>query len=80
MPMDADSIRERLQESLAAEQVWVNDLTGGGDHWEVAVTSSKFLGLSRIQRQRLVMSIFDRELKTGEVHALTIKALAPGES
>ena len=49
------------------------DLTGTQDHWQVAIESSLFKGLSRIQQQRHVMDVFGPELKTGEVHALTIK-------
>ncbi len=51
----------------------VFDLTGTADHWEVAVKSSVFQGLSRIEQHQHVMKAFAPELKTGEVHALSIK-------
>lgn len=54
-------------------EIDVVDLTGGSDHWEVAVTSSQFAGLSRIEQHQHVMKAFAAELKTGEVHALSIK-------
>jgi stress-induced morphogen len=79
--MESQEIKTRLVTKLPAAEsdVEVIDLTGGGDHWEVIVRSPAFEGVSRIQRQRMVMAIFDAELKTGEVHALAIKALAPND-
>jgi len=77
--MTIDQMRKRLQESYPdanpMTEIMVNDLTGTADHWEVMIKSSAFKGLSRIDQQRHVMRAFDPELKTGEVHALTIKAI-----
>lgn len=53
--------------------IQVNDLTGTSDHWQVSVNSKAFRGLSRIEQHQHVMAAFAAELKTGEVHALTIK-------
>ena len=51
----------------------VFDLTGTSDHWEVSVKSPAFSGLSRVEQHQHVMKAFGPELKTGEVHALSIK-------
>lgn len=53
--------------------IQVFDLTGTSDHWEVSVKSAAFKGLSRIEQHQHVMKAFAAELKTGEVHALSIK-------
>jgi stress-induced morphogen len=45
-------------------------------HFEVSIESSAFQGLSRIEQHQQVMQVFDPELKTGEVHALSIKTKA----
>lgn len=50
----------------------------GESHFRVTIVSSKFAGLSRVERHRLVNEALAQEL-AGPVHALTIKALAPGE-
>ena len=71
--MTADQMRARLQTAYPDGQIDVFDMTGTQDHWQVAIESSQFKGLSRIQQQRHVMDVFGPELKTGEVHALTIK-------
>jgi stress-induced morphogen len=71
--MTKEAIAERINQHLKCDALNVFDLTGGGDHYEVHVTSLAFKGLSRIQQQRAVMDIFDAELKSGEIHALSIK-------
>jgi stress-induced morphogen len=72
-PMTAEQMRERLLQNYPESKVEVYDLTGTQDHWEVYVESTKFAGLSRIQQHQHVMGCFGPELKTGEVHALSIK-------
>ncbi len=77
--MTIDQIKQRILESFSDAHTEVADLTGTSDHIQVLVVSNKFEGQSRIQRQRMVMDIFAPELKTGEVHALTIRAITPNE-
>lgn len=71
--MSPDQMKQRLAQNFPDGEVQVTDLTGTQDHWEVFVRSQAFEGLSRIDAQRKVMDVFAAELKTGEVHALTIK-------
>ncbi len=52
---------------------------GGESHFNVVVESAAFVGLSRVARQRLVMRLLSAEL-AGPVHALSIRATAPGEA
>lgn len=51
----------------------------GESHFRVLVVSPRFAGKSRIERHRLVNETLAAELKGG-VHALAIKAFAPGEN
>ncbi|HEV7157573.1 MAG TPA: BolA family protein [Caulobacteraceae bacterium] len=51
---------------------------GVESHFRLTVESAAFLGLDRLARQRLVMRIVAEEL-AGPVHALSIRALTPGE-
>ena len=50
----------------------------GESHFRVAIVSAAFAGKSRIERHRLVNATLADELNGG-VHALAIKAYAPGE-
>ena len=51
---------------------------GGESHFNLTIESAAFAGLNRVQRQRLINEALKDEL-AGPVHALSIKALAPGE-
>ena len=72
--MTPEQIKQRLEDTYPNSFVDVTDLTGTHDHYSVYVSSATFNGMSRIQRHKHVMGAFDSELKSGEVHALTIKA------
>jgi BolA family transcriptional regulator, general stress-responsive regulator len=50
---------------------------GGESHFQIRIVAAAFAGLSRLQRQRLVYETLAEELK-GPVHALAVKAEAPG--
>jgi len=51
----------------------------GESHFRVLIVSDVFTGKSRVERHRVVNDLLSDELKGG-VHALAIKACAPGES
>ncbi len=50
----------------------------GESHFALSITSAAFAGQSRVARQRLVYAALG-DLMRERVHALTIRALAPGE-
>ncbi|MBI1648639.1 MULTISPECIES: BolA family protein [Hyphomicrobium] len=50
----------------------------GESHFRLLIVSEAFAGKSRIERHRIVNDVVRDELRDG-VHALAIKALAPGE-
>ena len=50
----------------------------GESHFRILIVSEAFAGKSRVERHRLVNEAVREEL-AGGVHALAIKALAPGE-
>jgi BolA protein len=52
---------------------------GGESHFTVILESAAFAGVNRVQRQRMVYGALAEEL-AGPIHALSLKALAPGES
>lgn len=73
--MKPQDVENRLKEHFPDADVAVIDLTGTEDHYEVRIASKAFAGKSRIEQQRHVMAALAAELKSGEVHALTIKTL-----
>ena len=52
---------------------------GGESHFNVTIESPAFSGTPRVARQRMVYKALAEEL-AGPLHALSVKALAPGES
>lgn len=85
----AEIIAARLTTALAPSQLEViNDShhhaghTGddgtGESHFTVVVESDRFVGLNRVARQRLVNQAL-ADLLSSRIHALAIRARAPGE-
>jgi stress-induced morphogen len=69
---------ERLEQLLQtafpdAAELRVEDRTGGGDHFQVIVTSPRFEGLSLIDQHRLVNEALAEPLRDGTIHELRIK-------
>ena len=86
--MTADDIQARLQFALAPLQIDVQDdshLHAGhagareGRHFTVRIRSSRFAGLTRVARHRLVYDSLGSLAEQG-VHALAIVAQAPDET
>jgi BolA family transcriptional regulator, general stress-responsive regulator len=85
-----DSIINKLREAFAPESLDVSDEShlheghsghrpGGETHFRVYIVSPAFQGKSRIERHRMINATLSEEL-AGSVHALAIKAQAPGET
>jgi BolA protein len=86
----AEAIREKLSAAFSPIRLDVEDDSsrhhghagarpGGESHFNVVIEAQVFEGLDRVQRQRAVHAVLAEEL-AGPVHALSIKALAPGET
>jgi stress-induced morphogen len=55
-----------------AVELRVEDRTGGGDHFQVTVTSRRFDGLSLVDQHKLVYAALERPLADGSIHELRI--------
>ena len=56
-----------------ATELSVEDRTGGGDHFQVTVSSPRFAGLSLLDQHRLVNEALAEPLRDGSIHELRIK-------
>ena len=56
-----------------ADELSVEDRTGGGDHFQVTVASPRFAGLSLLEQHRLVNNALAEPLRDGTIHELRIK-------
>jgi BolA protein len=86
----ATEIEARLRAALTPERLAVIDDSekhrghaghdgSGESHFTVDIVSDRFIGQNRVARQRLV-NVALAELLHEKVHALAIKARAPGEA
>ena len=65
-------LKQRIEDAIPGASAEVQDLTGGGDHFQATVTAPAVAGLSRIEQHRLVYDVFGDEIG-GPIHALSIK-------
>ncbi len=56
-----------------ASELAVDDRTGGGDHFQVTLASTRFDGLSLVEQHRLVYDALSEPLRDGTIHELRIK-------
>lgn len=91
----AASIRRKLTQGLSPERLEIEDDSarhaghhheggidarpGGETHFNLTIVSSRFVGIGRVERQRMVNRLLAAEL-AGPVHALSIRASTPGET
>jgi stress-induced morphogen len=69
-----DRLRQLLAQAFPdAAELDVSDRTGGGDHFQVAVTSPRFNGLPLLEQHRLVNQALADPLADGTIHELRIK-------
>ncbi len=85
-----EAIRKKLSAAFSPHKLEVEDdsarhhghagaTPGGESHFNVVIEAAAFQGMGRVQRQRAVYAALSAEL-AGPVHALSVKALAPGEA
>lgn len=72
--MSAESLVSLLERAFPdASHVEVIDRTGGGDHFQVNLTSGRFDGLSLIEQHKLVYDALAVPMADGTIHELRIK-------
>jgi stress-induced morphogen len=70
----SDELRALLDAAFpGASELSVADRTGGGDHFQVVVTSPRFNGLSLVDQHRLVYDALAEPLADGTIHELRIR-------
>ena len=85
----ATQIKQRLVAALAPTRLDLEDQSArhighaghdgrGESHFALTIEADAFAGMTRVQRQRAVYAALG-DLMVERVHALTIKAVAPGE-
>jgi len=74
--MTLEKIQKKLESNIKQSQV---TMEGDGCDCSAVVVSPTFEGLSLLQRQRIVLAVVSEEIKSGELHALSVKTYTPEE-
>ena len=75
VPDLAEEIQAMVSKAIPGSEVTVQDMTGGGDHFEVIVASPTFRGKMRIEQHQMVHAALE-PLKD-RIHAVKIRTLSP---
>lgn len=75
MAVTPEDIRRWISAGLEGSQVTVD---GDGRHFEARIVHAGFAGKSRVQRHQMVYGALGDRMKS-EIHALSMKTLAPDE-
>ena len=66
-----EEIRHALEAMLPGARVSVEDTTGGGDHFEVAVAATVFTGKTLVEQHQLVYGALGTLMP--QIHALSLR-------
>ena len=70
--MDLKEIEKFIKEAMPDASVEIQDLAGDGNHYSAIVTSSQFVGKSKIDQHKMVYNSLKGRMGN-ELHALAIK-------
>ncbi|MFB2881547.1 BolA family protein [Floridanema aerugineum] len=72
-----EQVKEMIVAQMPDAKVEVQDLTGGGDHYQVSVVSSMFAGKGLVQQHQMVYGALQQAMSTEAIHALALKTSTP---
>jgi len=75
--INPETVQAMIQAELPDAQVQVQDLTGGGDHYQVTVVSSAFAGKRLVQQHQIVYGAVSQAMSSDAIHALAVKTYTP---
>lgn len=75
--INPQQVEEMIKAQVPDAQVQVQDLTGGGDHYQVTVVSSQFEGKGLVQQHQLIYQALQQAMSSEAIHALALKTYTP---
>ena len=72
MTMELKEIEKLIKVSIPDALVEIQDLAGDGNHYSATVSSSSFIGKSKIEQHKIVYASLKGKMGN-ELHALAIK-------
>ncbi|MCG8016527.1 MAG: BolA/IbaG family iron-sulfur metabolism protein [Candidatus Thiodiazotropha sp. 'RUGA'] len=74
--MNEQDLMHRIKQLYPDAEISV---AGESCSFEVNVTTPAFADMKSLQRQRSILTLFNQEIASGELHALTVRAKTPDE-
>ena len=74
-----EEIKATLTKALPVSMVEAQDLTGGGDHWQVIIVSPAFEGKGLIEQHRMVNDALKEQIGDQRIHALALNTCSPAQ-
>lgn len=74
--MRMDYFSDLVEQAITDSKV---EVTGDGSKFEARVVSDTFEGLPTIKRHKMVYAVLDEHIKSGAIHALSIKTFTQNE-
>jgi acid stress-induced BolA-like protein IbaG/YrbA len=75
--MAPDEVKTILEKALPDSMVEVQDMTGGGDHFQVFVVSPSFEGKGLVDQHQIVYGALKEAMGSERIHALALKTFTP---
>jgi len=72
-------IESMIKADMPDAKVVAEDMKGSGDHYQVAIVSSAFEGLSLVKRHQLVYKAVNEAMSSEAIHALSLRTNTPAE-
>jgi len=73
----SEEIKQTVGAALPVSLVETQDLTGGGDHWQLIIVSPAFEGKGLVEQHRMVNEALKDQMADQSIHALALKTFSP---
>ena len=74
MAMNLKEIEKLIKESIPDALVEIQDLAGDGNHYSATISSSEFIGKSKIEQHKIVYASLKGKMGN-ELHALALNTM-----
>ena len=74
--MTKDDIEKMLAEEFDGAEITA---AGGDANYQVRIVSEDFQGMNAVKRQQAVYRVLNPHIASGDIHAINMQLLTPGE-
>ena len=73
------TVIDKLKEAFPDAKMELQDTTGGGNHWDLAIASDVFAGMSKVKQHQAIYKPLRELIDSNQVHALKITTFSLAE-